>query len=226
MLYKALTDKSIYLLIMTQDKSVGDKLADLNNRSKITALPSAVNNPEAPMGTAFDWKSMLWDTALLTKYLKRLDNERNAAIFEDKNEQGELYWLDGPMTPHNARWKRRKFGTAFNEELKKDVMALYADTSLENRMKYDSWKAMFDVVGYGIVSPTIYSSWPTNVYQLEGPGVALKQPKRTKRKQQGKMHECRFRFSNFQTRNYAAAIPPLIMLSSTVVKGRIMLIAT
>ncbi|CAB9505013.1 expressed unknown protein [Seminavis robusta] len=87
MLYKALTDKSIYLLIMTQDKSVGDKLADLNNRSKITALPGAVNNPGEPMGKAFDWKPMPWDTALLTKYLKNLDRGKNAAIFKDKTSE-------------------------------------------------------------------------------------------------------------------------------------------
>lgn len=50
MLYKAITDKSIYLLIMTQNEQLANDLADANNRSKITALPSAVNNSEAPLG--------------------------------------------------------------------------------------------------------------------------------------------------------------------------------
>mmetsp|Transcript_3855 Transcript_3855/g.5874 ORF Transcript_3855/g.5874 Transcript_3855/m.5874 type:complete len:197 (+) Transcript_3855:360-950(+) len=104
-LYKALTEKSIYLLNMTHDESAGKKLADLNNRSKITALPGAVTNPEAPVGTDFDWKPMVWNLALLTKYLENLDEGKNHEIFIDKNDRGELNWLDGPMTPHHARWK-------------------------------------------------------------------------------------------------------------------------
>jgi hypothetical protein len=123
-LYKALTDKSIYLLIMTQDKSVAEKLADLSNRSKITALPGAVTNPEAPMGKYFDWKPMVWNLALLTKYLERMDEGKNPEIFSDKNDRGELNWLDGPMTPHNARWKyEEKIGAPFDQEDENVILA-------------------------------------------------------------------------------------------------------
>lgn len=126
MLYKALTDKSIYLLIMTQNRSVGKKLADLNNRSKITALPGAVTNPEAPMETDFDWKPMVWNLTLLTKYLEKLDEGKNPEIFRDKNDRGELTWLVGPMTPHNARWKyEQKIGAAFDQSTSNKILALY-----------------------------------------------------------------------------------------------------
>jgi hypothetical protein len=129
MLYRAITDKSIYLLIMTQNKKLANHLADVNNRSKITALPSAVNNPEAPLGIEFDWKSMNWDTALLTKYLEKLDHGKNSQLLQQKNDKGELRWLDGPMTPHKARWTYEALTATDveDEAVKEEIYAAYGE---------------------------------------------------------------------------------------------------
>jgi hypothetical protein len=128
-LYRAITNKSIYLLIMTQNKKLANDLADVNNRSKITALPSAVNNPEAPLGIEFDWKSMNWDTALLTKYLEKLDQGKNSQLLQDKNDKGELSWLDGPMTPHMARWNYKALTAAGvgDKAVKDKIDAVYGE---------------------------------------------------------------------------------------------------
>jgi len=104
-LYKAFADSNIYLVFLSQSEEFADRLSDLNNRSKITALPTAVENPDAELQTKFQWKRMEWSRGLLTKYLEHLDGGKNPALFEKKDAEGAVAWIDVPMTPHKARWK-------------------------------------------------------------------------------------------------------------------------
>jgi hypothetical protein len=75
-----------FLLFITQNEEFAAVLCDTSNRAKITALPSAVLNPDAIHPEQFQWKSMMWERPLLTKYLEKLDDGKNPALFEDKND--------------------------------------------------------------------------------------------------------------------------------------------
>jgi hypothetical protein len=115
-LYKAFADSNVYLVFLSQSEQFADRLSDLNNRSKITALPTAVMNPDAEIPTKFQWKRMEWSRDLLTKYLEHLDDGKNPAIFENKDEHGAVDWIDVPMTPHKARWKYETRSDALLDE--------------------------------------------------------------------------------------------------------------
>jgi hypothetical protein len=104
MLYRAFVDSHVYLVFIFQNKQFADRLSNENNGSKITALPTAVMNPDAEIPMEFQWKSMEWSRDLLIMYLEHLDAGKNPALFENKDEHGAVEWIDVPMTPHKARW--------------------------------------------------------------------------------------------------------------------------
>ena len=107
MLYKAFVDQNVYLVFLTQNERVASTLCDLNLRSKITALPTAVHNPDAPLSVDFSWKEFLWGRKLLTKFLECLDKKEatpHPDIFQGKDKEGAVPWIHEPMTPHKARW--------------------------------------------------------------------------------------------------------------------------
>lgn len=125
-LYKAFADSDIYLVFLSQNKDFADRLSNLNNRSKITALPTAVINPDAEIPTKFQWKRMEWSRDLLTNYLEHLDGGKNPELFENKDEHGAVGWIDAPMTPHQARWKyETKSDALLDEAALKKLDGLY-----------------------------------------------------------------------------------------------------
>ena len=107
MLYKAFVDQNVYLVFLTQNERVANTLCEFNMRCKLTALPTAVHNPDAPLSVPFQWKEFLWGRKLLTKFLECLDKKGGKPhldIFEGMDSEGAVPWIHEPMTPHKARW--------------------------------------------------------------------------------------------------------------------------
>ena len=98
-LYQASVDKGFYLVILAQLKKWASHMCQLNNGSKILALPRAMSGgtPREP-----EWNNLVWGKKLLSEMIiLRYPNESQAWTDND----GIIHWIEvDDWTPRACLW--------------------------------------------------------------------------------------------------------------------------